>query len=393
MTMKEFAEVIKKSRIVGNNTVKIIQELFKAAGAEEAVSGWSKTSSLSPSPTESTVKKWFNGSRPGVSRYFPTLRIENKERAHGFLLKTPKKDQWKELRELFREWRNDHKSTDEDFCINTETENFTTFSTSFWRQFASFFDSLKIWDDTEELYSEIGTSQEDDTANEMVRVFGESFTRHKVYEYLPEDIDIVIDSLEVYNEMWKELKNKGESKRLYCKWFLGDESFMLCAAICCGEFWKIEMQEKSILLKFDEIFDYEKLPTNEWLTGTFKYAFGNHDIPDNETLSWKECWGKIIIVDINSLANWDNPADDANLLIEDWYMLIDDILELDSMIDEFTEDINDKIVEKYEGVTLDNKSRVRYNGIKRYGKALKKFKEYLGEFRNLQKQKDEYHGK
>ena len=122
MTMKEFAEVIKKSRIVGNNTVKIIQELFKAAGAEEAVSGWSKTSSLSPSPTESTVKKWFNGSRPGVSRYFPTLRIENKERAHGFLLKTPKKDQWKELRELFREWRNDHKSTDEDFCINTETE-------------------------------------------------------------------------------------------------------------------------------------------------------------------------------------------------------------------------------------------------------------------------------
>ena len=121
MTMKEFAEVIKKSRIVGNNTVKIIQELFKAAGAEEAVSGWSKTSSLSPSPTESTVKKWFNGSRPGVSRYFPTLRIENKERAHGFLLKTPKK---------------------EANCLQKLVENVVKFSVSVFMQKSS---SVLLW--------------------------------------------------------------------------------------------------------------------------------------------------------------------------------------------------------------------------------------------------------
>lgn len=410
MEMKEFAEVIKKSHFAGNNKIKIIQMLLKALGAKPAVSESAEGvydditgQSIIQSPSSDTIKKWFKGGEPDTKRYFPSLTVENKEEeAHKFLRKLTGSDKWIELRNLFKEWR-DKSQSDEPFYINTETDDFHTFSTSFWQQFVSFFKSLRMWDDAEEPY------QKQSIKDEMITIFKEEFIQYRVCEFIPKDIENVIESLYIYREIWDEGVKLAmneipasdcdavyNSKKMYCKWFSDHDNFVFYAVVGFNGFWKLQIPGECILLKFPESFDPDMMPANTWMTESLEYAIVN-PIPedgkfDGEDLPWKECQGDIIFIDVDiPIKTSEDASDDEDCpIIEDCYVLIDGMLALDSLIDSFITIIKEEIIKKYEGVAFDNDSRQLYNGIKQYRKSLKKFKKDLIKFRNLEKEKSQY---
>ena len=422
MKMDEFAEIIKGSNIAGNRKTEIIYLLLQYAGAKESVSMSARgvpdhTSNRSPST--STIQNWLSekGS-PRVSSFFPEGRIVNGEQAHDFFRNKAKTDQWIVLRERFREWRKNNQKVDDFFCINTETDDLITFSTSFWRQFASYF-NLSMWDVVEEQHSETESGQKSSNGkiiNEMIGVFKEKFMEYKFYKIIPKDIRNIIDSLYIYRKILDENTERIEHesigagsdtiKKMYCKWFDNEECFIFYAATCSKFAWKVETPEGYILLKFDKSFEIDEMPTNTWMIRNFKYAVVDSRIPeggqfDDEVLPWKECQGEIIIIDIpikarasvneGTATNEKGLIDDNYPIIEDCYVFIDRMLALDSSIEEFMVTINEKIIKKYEGILFnDTNSRILYNDITQYRKSLKKFKECLNKFRNLQKEKSEY---
>lgn len=396
MKMRDFAEIVKKSQIAGNNMKRIIYQLLQALGAKEACgeSAMGRSDRISnQSPSDSTIQTWLsgNGSKPGVSRYFPNLKVENEERAHDYLRKTPNENQWRKLRDLFKEWHNDNQNDEEEFYINTETDDFITFSTSFWRQFVSFFDSLRMWDDAEELYPETESSRKktkDNIVNKMVGVFKESFMQYRVYEFIPKEINIIFDSLYIYGNV-STCDSKQKFKKVYFKWFPNHEHFVFCEAIHRKCHWKLKIPGECLFFKFDESFDYDMMPTNTWMKVKIKCASADPNVSedaqyDDGTLSWEESQGEIIFINI------DFPVDEEKPIIKDCYLFIDEMLGLDSSIEKFIMVITEKILNKYEGVASDCESGPLYNDIKQYARLLKKFKKNLTKFRNLQKEKSEY---
>lgn len=392
MKMKDFAEIVKKSHLAGNNKKKIIYLLLQALGAKDACGESARgRSDQEQSPSDSTIQKWLSDSsnKPGVSRYFPSLKVENenKESAQKFLRRTSKEDQWKELRDLFKKWREENPD-DEEFCVKTETDDFDAFSTSFWWQFTKFFDSLDLWDGAKDDAEDSRIKTHDSIIDEMIGIFKESFMQYRVYEFIPKEINNIFDSLHVYGNV-SACDSKQKFKKMYCKWFPNYEHFVFCEAIYRNCRWELRIPGECIFLKFDESFDYDMTPTNTWITGRIKYAFASPDLlegaqVDDETDLWKECQGKIIIVAI------DLSVDEENPFIEDCYVLIDGMLEQGFAVDEFIAVINEKILKKYGDVLSDYDSRRLYNDIKQYRKLLKRFKKNLDKFRNLQKKKSEY---
>lgn len=402
--MKEFAEIIKKSHVKGNNKKKIIYFLLQAAGAKGVVY---ETSDKSPS--ESTIQNWLSekGGKPGVSRYFPDFKIEDEKGASDFLRKTPKKDQWIELRDLFKEWRNNNQNVDKDFYIDTETDDFDTFNISFWKQFIFYFDSLHLWEGAEEQQLEIEDNRENvksDLANKMKEVFKKNFMQYRVYEFIPKEISDVINSLDVYYEILNaqtELIAKGgsiseyglirEYEKMYCKWVANYDCFVFCAVACHKAFWELKTPEGYVIIKCNEDFTSDRVLINEWISSDFKYAVAKSSMFqdeqfDEEEFIWKEGQGKIIIVDISQLS----VVEGTRFIIEDCYDLFDEMLKQDHLIDEFTTVISEKIIKKYEGLTFDNNLRLLYNDIGQYIKSLSDFKEYLMKFRDLKKEKSQY---
>lgn len=388
MNMDEFAEVVKKSNIAGNNKVEIIRELLKLVGKDVT----------SDSPSKSTIQKWLSGSKPRVKSYFPDLKMGNREKAHNFFKNHATADQWIKLRGLFEEWHNNNK-TDKNFYINTETDDLITFSTSFWRQFASFFCSLVLWDDEEEeKESQIGIG------NKMITIFKENFSKYEIYNFVPERIEDIISSLGIYrtildetNELQEQEKQPEEGrnselstmqklKKMYCKCLPGNNCFTFYAVDNYESVFKLRTEEKCILLRFGEEFNFDELPTNVWLHGRLQYNKDSQNILgkpfDERKLSWRECQGQIIIIET------DFDRDDP--IIKDCYTFIDEMLELDSLVDEFTTIIDEKIVKKFENFNFDNILRLLYNNIKQYIESLKMFKEYLTKFRGLEKEKSDY---
>lgn len=415
MTMDDFAKIVKQANILSNAKPDIIFRLLQALGAKGAIGGSGKAQEnrvSDRSPSESVIKKWLNGDRkPEAIRYFPNLKVEDKNRAYDFLKKITGKEQWIKLRDLFREWHNNNQNEDKEFYIDTETDDFITFSTSFWRQFVSFFPLLRMWDEAEEWYPEKETNQnisKDKMAIEMIDVFKERYIQYKVYDFLPKEINSIMDSLYIYRGILDEqakLNNKesvvfdcdtvSKCRKMYCKWSPDFDYFVFDACIHCGDYWGFKFSGESILLKFDKGFDYESVPTNTWLKKRFKYVFVDSNSIEasqlnDEEMSWKECQGEVIIANIDHLINYDSSDATDYPIIEDCYELIDGMLVLESMIDEFLIAVNEKIIKKYEGITLDDKSRMLYNSVKQYRQTLKKFKKNLREFRDLSKEKDEY---
>lgn len=410
MDMNEFAEVIKKSGILGKNKKKIIYQLLQALGAKDAVSQPSKEVSggtSERSPSDSTIQKWLSNknNKPRCISYFPQLKVEKAGKSvHKFLREYLEGDRWIQLRDLFKEWHNNHQNADAEFYINIETDDFITFSTSFWKQFVSFFESLRLWDDEEEPHPETVENPgkfKGCISDEILDVFKEKFAQYKIYEFIPKDIEMITQSLSIYRQILNEdikltayvnaaseCDDTQKFKRMYCKCSLDYKYFLFYAAAQHNVFWEMKMPEGCVLLKFPRSFDYNITPANTGNTEIFKYAFVNPKIPinaqiDDSTLQWKECQGKIIIAEV------DIPADGDFSIIEDFHVLIDEMLLQDSLVEQFTTDIDEKIIEKYESITFDDNSRLIY-AIKQYKKILKKFKEYLIRFKNLQKEKDEY---
>lgn len=408
MTMKEFAKIIKKSHIAGNNLKIIIRQLLQALGAKDA-NGESAQglSGQSQSPSDSTIQNWLSGgkSKPGVSRYFPNLKIENEERAHDFFRGTTNENQWKELRDLFKKWHNTE-GVGKKFYIDTETDDFIKFSTNFWRQFASFFDSLKMWDGAEQQYSELKEKQKNvknNIANKIRVIFKENFMQYKIYEFIPKEIKDVIDSLGIYREFLDERARSSAQdaadpdcdiiqgpNRMYCKWFFNNDCFVFCVVARHKAFWELETPEGYVIIKCNEDITYD-MTSDTCVLGGFKYAIAESCIFkdeqfDDEAFLWKEYQGDIIIFDI------DPPIDveETDPIIEDCYVLIDEMLTHDRFIDDFTTDISEKIIEKYKGFTFDNNTGLIYNNIKQYIKSLLEFKKYLTQFRNLKKEKSQY---
>lgn len=450
MKMKEFVEIVKESKIAGDNQVDIVYKLLDALGAKPAISEvtmYASDKSSYKSPVKSTVQKWLSSScKPRVVSYFPNLKIENGERAHELLRSTPQKNQWIELKNLFKAWHDNGQNSDKTFYINTETDDFNTFSTSFWRQFVSFFDSLKMWDGADELY------QKSSIEDEMRNVIKEKYMQYRVYEFVPKELKNVIDSLHIYHDIWNEnakLKMHEssvstcdavqKSKKMYCKWFSDYDNFLFYEVAKSNGFWKLQTSGECVLIKFPENFDYDMIPPNTWMTGSVKYTVVG-SVPENEQLneeelSWKECLCDIIIIDISSkkeksvnegifakarllvdektsvtegitikataVVKKNAPAKEGvsvckdistieEPLIEDCYVFIDGMLALNSSIEEFMEVINEEVIMKYKGQTFDDGTRQLYNGIMQYRKSLKKFKKYLIKFRNLKKEKSQY---
>ena len=402
--MKEFAEIIKKSHIAGNNKKKIIYQLFQAAGAKGA-----SYHTSCQSPSETTIQNWLSEKKgkPGVSRYFPNLKIENKEGACDFLWKTPKKDQWKELRDLFKEWHNNNQNEDEDFYIDTETEDFDIFNISFWKQFISYFESLRLWDGAEErqpVTKDNRKNAKSDLTYKMKAVFKENFMQYRVYEFIPKEISDVINSLGIYYKILDEkfklsVRDAADSRcgiiqkpnKVYCKWIPNYDGFVFCIAVRHKAFWELETSDGYVIIKCNESFTHDMIPTNTPISGGYKYAVTKSSIFqdeqfDEEAFSWKECQGKIIIVDISQPID----VEETDPIIEDCYALIDEMLTQDYMIGEFITVISEKIIKRYEGLMFDNDSRLLYNDIKQYIETLSEFKEYLTEFRNLEKEKSQY---
>lgn len=189
---------------------------------------------------------------------------------------------------MFKEWHEKNQNDEGFFCINTETDDFKTFSTSFWRQFAYFFKSLKMWDGANDEYPQteiIAKNANDSIACEMISTFKDIFSQYKIYEFIPKDINAVIDSLHIYSEILNGntqlMENDNlntdhistqQCKKMYCKWFPDYMYFMFCA----GEnhehhehFWKLKTNEEYGLLRFNENSEYNALPTNTWLTKNF----------------------------------------------------------------------------------------------------------------------------
>lgn len=456
MEMKEFVEIVKESKIAGDNQVDIVRKLLDALGAKSAigeVAMYASHKSSYKSPVGSTIQKWLSGTtKPRAVSYFQDLKIENGERAHELLRRTPKENQWIELRNLFKAWHDNSQNSDKTFYINTETDDFNTFSMSFWRQFVSFFDSLKMWDGADEPY------QKSNMEAEMRNVIREKYMQYRVYEFVPKELKNVIDSLHIYHEIWNEnaklvmhedsvstCDTVQKSKKMYCKWFPDCDNFFFYEVVKSNGFWKLQTSGECVIIKFPESFEYDMVPLNTWMTGSVEYAVVDF-LPKDEQLNeedllWKECPTDIIIIDIsskkeksategipvkmirakarlltdkkapvtedfviketasvvkeNASAN-EGVSDSEDIsvieetLIEDCYVFIDGILELNSSIEKFMEVINEEIIMKYKGQDFDNGSRQLYNGIKQYRKSLKKFKKYLVKFRNLKKEKSQY---
>lgn len=404
MKLKEFVGIIKKSHIAGNNKRKIIYQLLQAAGAE----GVSYRTSCQ-SPSESTIQNWLSEKegKPGVSRYFPALKIKDEKGARDFLWKTPRKNQWIELRDLFKEWHNNSQNVDKDFYIDTETDDFDTFNISFWKQFITYFDSLHLWEGAEEPQPKTGDGRENsksDLIDKMTAVFKENFMLYRVYEFIPKEIINVINSLNIYyailNAQTQLTVQDGivseddiirDAKKMYCKLILDYKCFVFDIVACLDTFWELELPKECMIIKYNGDFTYDMFPTNTWVSAGFKYdvikssAFQDGRF-EEEAFSWKECQGKIIVVDI------DLPIDDEEThpIIEDWYVLIDEMLTQEYLIDEFITVISEKIVKKYEGLVFDNNTRLLYNDINQYIETLSGFKEYLTKFRNLEKEKNSY---
>lgn len=404
MKLNDFVEIIKKSHIAGNNKKKIVYLLFQAAGAK---GGSYHTSSQSPS--ESTIQNWLSekGGKPGVSRYFPELRIEDEEGARNFLREIPPKYQWKELRDLFKEWHDSSQNVDKDFYIDTETDDFDTFNISFWKQFITYFDSLNLWEGAEVQQSETTGNQKkfkDDLANRMTEAFKENYMRYRVYEFIPKEISNVINSLNIYYEILNaqsqlpvqdgaisECSVTRKTEKMYCKCFPNYECFVFCEVACLKTFWELETAKEYMTIKCNEDFTYDMITANTWVSAGFKYAVAKSSVFqdkrfDDEGFPWQECQGKIIIVDIDRSID----VDETHPIIEDCYVLIDEMLTQVCLMDEFTTAIGEKIVKKYEDLVFDNNTRVLYNNIKQYIETLSKFKEYLAKFRNLEKEKSLY---
>ena len=391
MNMDDFAEIITKSNIAGKNKVEIILKLFE--NVED-----------SSSPAKPTIQKWFSDSKKGknnkpkASRYFSDSKIKNEKKAHDFFKGDVNKDQWMELRDLFAKWRNNNQNTDKDFYINTETTDFITFSTSFWRQFASFFESLKMWDAGEEKAFQISI------VNKMISTFKDTFRQYEVYRFVPEDIEHIIGSLGIYrmllDENNEQKSKEGQSeegedsgcssmltlKKMYCKHFPNYNCFTFYAFDNYESVFKLKTEGKCILLRFAEQSNFDEMPTNEWMLKRLQYASVRPSILkepfDEKKFFWRERQGEIIIVEI--ALDKDDPA------VKDCYMFINEMLELDSSIDKFTTVIDEKIVKKFENLNFDNNLRMLYNNIKRYIETLKIFKEYLKKFKNLKKEKSDY---
>lgn len=410
MTMKEFAQIIKKSQIGENDQAKIIYQLFLTLGAKDAISESAKdTLGANQSPSISTIKIWLSGKtkKIRVSAYFPSFKIENEKEARDYLWHTPKENQWKELQSLFKEWYDNRQTPDEEFYINIDTDDFDAFHISFWRQFVSYFPPLKLWDGAEEQHSKAKDSCESfksDLTNIMIDVFKECFVRYRVFEFIPKEIKDVTNSIGIYCKILDEMTKLSEQdvtdskcgiiqepKKVYCKWVPNYDCFVFCVATCYKAFWELKTPEGYVIIKCNEGFTYDMLPANRWVSSGFKYTVAKSSMFqdeqfDEEAFSWKECQGKIIIVDIDLPID----AEEIHPIIEDCYVLIDEMLTQDYLIDEFTTVISEKIIEKYEGLTSDNNTRLLYNDIKQYIKSLSKFKEYLMKFRNLKKDKSQY---
>lgn len=404
MKLKEFVEIIKKSHIAGNNKRKIIYQLLQAAGAE----GVSYRTSCQ-SPSESTIQNWLSekGGKPGVSRYFPALKIKDEKGARDFLWKTPRKNQWIELRDLFKEWHNNSQNVDKDFYIDTETDDFDTFNISFWKQFITYFDSLHLWEGAEEPQPKTGDGRENsksDLIDKMTAVFKENFMRYRVYEFIPKEISNVINSLNIYYEILNAqtqftvqdgIVSEGDiirgAKKMYCKLILDYKCFVFDIVACLDTFWELELPKECMIIKCNGDFTYDMFPTNKWVPVGFKCVVNKSSVFqderfEDEEFSWKECQGEIIIVDIDLTID----VEETHPIIEDWYLLIDGMLAQKHEIDEFITAISEKIVKKYEGLIFDNNIRLLYNDIKQYIETLSEFKEYLNKFRNLEKEKDSY---
>lgn len=397
MTMEDFAEIIKLSKLVGKDKRKIIRRLLKAAGAEKV--------DLDESiPSDTTIYNWLKnkGNGPNVERLFPNLKLENEEVIHKNMIGYYPENKWKKLRDLFERWHSKN-ITDEEFYINTKTEDFITFDTSFWRQFVSFFIALRMWDGAEEQDSEMEGERKNlsgNYMNEMMKVFKETFVRYKVYEFIPKSIEEIMNSLFIFHGVLDEgieltvkdgdllsFETGLKFIKMYCKWYPDCACFTLHAANVHKNFWELKIQEEQMIFKSEKDIDYDTMPTNIWMPGSFKYAIVSPGIIEeqyeDEALIWKECQGEIILVGI------DMPSEE-NPVIEDCHLFIDRMLELDSMINEFTEVIDEKIIKKYENISFDNDSKLIYNNIQLYKKALKNFKKSLIQYRNLRKEKDAY---
>lgn len=409
MTLKEFAQIIKKSGIGGANLKKIIYQLFQAIGAKGAINEpAAMTLGSDQSPSSSTIQNWLGGKmgNPRVSSYFPNLKIENEKGARDFLLNTPQQDQWKNLQALFKEWHDKQQTPDKEFCINIDTDDFDTFYISFWRQFVFYFKPLRLWDGAEEHLSETKDSCENskrELTNRMINVFRECFICYRVFEFIPKEIKDVIDSLGIYREILDERARPSAQdaagpdcdiiqgpNKMYCKWFFNNDCFVFCVVARHKAFWELETPEGYVIIKCNEGFTYDMI-SDTWVLGGFKYVIAESGIFQNEQFAdeaflWKEYQGNIIIFGI------DPPIDveETDPIIEDCYVLIDEMLTHDRFIDDFTTDISEKIIEKYKGLTFDNNTGLLYNNIKQYIKSLLEFKKYLTQFRNLKKEKSQY---
>lgn len=407
MTMRDFAEIMKKSAIVGKNKVKIIRELLKAIGAEGAISpaseGVNKKDSAS-SPSDSTIQKWLSepDSKPGVPRYFPNLKIEDTTRVYNFLTINGNNSKWRELRDLFKDWYDKNSDKCENFCVDIETDDARIFTVSFWKQFVSFFDSLRMWDGAEKYYKEIECEEKnviDSVADKIIRVFEENFQNYNVYRFIPKNIEEVIDSLHIYSKMLAEhaelMKHKGDvpdshaeytSQRFYCKWYPNHDCFEFNRITRCNTFWELKTSEKYIRLDLDD--DFVCIISSGDILIDVKYDFVMPDIPkeqsDEEKITWKQCQIAIIIAEINI------KQDEDYSVFYDFSALIDGMLELNFSIDTFMAVIQEKILGKYDNMALDDVTMLLYNNIKQYRNSLECFKECLKKFRNLPKEKSEY---
>lgn len=321
-------------------------------------------------------------------------------------MENTKKNQWIELRNLFKEWHNNRQNINKIFYIDTETDDLDTFNISFWRQFISYFDELSLWEGAEEQL-EAEDSRENaksDWVNKMAEVFLKNFMQYRVYTFIPKEIDSVIKSLEIYNEIVNErikLGVQGDSAselgtisrigRMYCKWVPNYNHFLFCVVSFHKAFWELETPEGYVIIKRNEKVTYDTPPINMWVSGDFQYAITKSKVIqeeqfDDETFSWEESKGEFIII------AYDQPIDveEFHPIIEDCYVLIDEMLAQEYEIDKFMMALREKIIEKYEGLMFDNSSRVLYNNIKQYIEMLSKFKENLTKFRNLEKEKSQY---
>lgn len=400
MDMDEFAKVIKESKIAENRKVKIIYQLLQAAGSKSVGIEKSKQS-----PADGTIQRWLSkkGNKPKGSTYFYNSQIEDQEKAHKFLRETVSKDQWINLKVLFKQ-HHDINPSDEEFYIDTETEDFIKFSTSFWRQFASFFVALRMWDSSEEQSSEMNIepiNPSNDIANEMISIFKKKFEQYKVYEFIPKNIEDVINSLDIYYEILDEGTKRITSQdgdfdsdiaytfiKVYCKLSPNFDSFVFSVVAFHDGILELKSSEGLIILKTSQNCDYNKMPTNTWLSGKFKYAFASQDIFkgqfDDETLVWKDAQGEVILLDVTTHIDRNKPV------IEDCYLLIDKMLDMNTLIYEFVMNLEERIIETYEGIDFDNTSRLVYNNIKLYRKSLKAFENCLTKFRELEKEKSKY---